>query len=67
MPPGALAAHHLLTRMLVTLRLVAPDAEPPPPAARAVIARALDVADWDQVVARFAVTRQEVELIWGAA
>ncbi len=67
MPPGALAAHDLLTRMLVTLRLLAPDAESPPPATRAVIARALGVADWDVVVARFAATRQEVEQIWGAA
>ncbi len=67
MPPGALAAHDLLTRMLVTLRLLAPDAEAPPPATRAVIARALGAPDWDAVVARFTATRQEVELIWGAA
>ena len=29
MPPGARRAHDVLTRLLVTLRLVAPDATPP--------------------------------------
>jgi glutamate-ammonia-ligase adenylyltransferase len=55
-----MGAHDLLTRMLVTLRLVAPDAKPPAPATQALIARALGLADWDAVVASFAATRQEV-------
>ena len=63
-PPGILAAHGFLSRLLVTLRLVAPDAQLPEPAARALVARALDLADWDTVVARFALTRQEVADFW---
>ena len=65
-PPAIAAAHDFLTRLLVTLRLVAPDAQPPAPATRALIARALDVADWDAVVASFAATRQEVADFWAS-
>jgi glutamate-ammonia-ligase adenylyltransferase len=63
--PSALrAAHDFLTRMLVTLRLVAPDAKPPAPATRDLIARAMYLPDWDAVVARFEATRQEVSRFW---
>jgi len=66
--PGLRAAHDLLTRMLVTLRLVAPDAAVPAAAAtRALIARALRCDDWDAVVASFAATRQEVAAAWTGA
>jgi glutamate-ammonia-ligase adenylyltransferase len=58
--PGLVEADALLTRLLVTLRLVAPDAAIPPPPTRALIARALGMEDWDTVVASFAATRQEV-------
>jgi glutamate-ammonia-ligase adenylyltransferase len=63
-PPGLSAAYDFLTRLLVTLRLVAPDAQPPAAATRALIARALGVEDWDAVVASFAATRQEVSDFW---
>ncbi len=63
-PCGAMTAHDLLTRLLVTMRLVAADSEGPSPATRAVIARALRLPDWDAVVAAFAATRQEVAEIW---
>jgi glutamate-ammonia-ligase adenylyltransferase len=66
-PPELIAAHDFLTRLLVTLRLVAPDAQPPAPATRDLIARALGVVDWDAVVASFAATRQEVSDFWAAA
>ncbi|MEO5865560.1 MAG: glutamine-synthetase adenylyltransferase, partial [Sphingomonas sp.] len=59
-PPSIGPAAHFLTRMLVTLRLVAPDSRPPAPATRALIAAALDCDDWDAVVARFEATRQDV-------
>jgi len=65
-PPRIAAAHEFLTRLLVTLRLVAPDAQPPAQATRTLIARALDLADWDAVVACFAATRQEVSDFWAA-
>ncbi len=58
------AAHDLLTRLLVTLRLVAPDAEIPDGATQALVARALGLADWPAVVATLATTRQEVERTW---
>lgn len=64
LPDGLLTAHDLLTRLLVTLRLVAPDAHEPPPATQALIARALRLPDWPAVLAAFAATRQEVEAAW---
>jgi glutamate-ammonia-ligase adenylyltransferase len=64
--PGIRAAHDLLSRLLVTLRLVAPDAQPPAPATRPLVARALGVADWDAVVASLDATRQEVRQAWAA-
>jgi glutamate-ammonia-ligase adenylyltransferase len=59
-PAGLRAAHDVLTRLLVTLRLVAPDAQPPAKATCTLIARALGLADWDTVIASFDATRQEV-------
>jgi glutamate-ammonia-ligase adenylyltransferase len=50
--------------MLVLLRLVAPDSEPPLEATRALIVRALEAGDWDALVARFDATRQEVAQVW---
>ncbi|UVO51643.1 bifunctional [glutamine synthetase] adenylyltransferase/[glutamine synthetase]-adenylyl-L-tyrosine phosphorylase [Sphingomonas sp. SUN019] len=65
LPPGMGAAHDLLTRLLVTLRLVAPDAqEPAADATRALIARALGLADWGAVLAGFASTRHDVAAAW---
>lgn len=58
-------AHDFLTRMLVTLRLVAPDAAPPADSTRALVARALDLPGWDAVVARLEASRQEVTAAWG--
>lgn len=65
--PEALApAHDLLTRLLVTLRLVAPDAAEPPAATRDLIARALRLEDWEAVLAALAATRRDVEAAWTA-
>jgi [glutamine synthetase] adenylyltransferase / [glutamine synthetase]-adenylyl-L-tyrosine phosphorylase len=66
LPASARTAHDLLTRLLVTLRLVAPDAAEPPEASRPLIARALGLADWPAVLAAFAATRQEVAAMWEA-
>ncbi|WP_445192064.1 bifunctional [glutamine synthetase] adenylyltransferase/[glutamine synthetase]-adenylyl-L-tyrosine phosphorylase [Sphingomonas sp. Tas61C01] len=65
-PVSLIAAHDFLTRLLVTLRLVAPDAAEPAPATRALIARALGTTDWDEVLATLATTRQEVARCWGS-
>ena len=64
-PASLREAHDLLTRLLVTARLVAPDAaEPPAAATRALIAQALRLADWDAVLASFAAVREEVARAW---
>jgi len=63
--PGALGeAYRFLTRILVLLRLVAPDSRPPSAATRALIVRVLGAGDWDTLVARFDATRQEVASCW---
>jgi len=64
LPAELPAAHDLLTRLLVTLRLVAPDAAEPPPATCALIARTLRLPNWPAVLAAFAATRQDVEAAW---
>jgi glutamate-ammonia-ligase adenylyltransferase len=64
LPGGLAAANDLLTRLLVVLRLVAPDATEPPAATRDLIARALRLDGWDAVLAALTATRQEVEAAW---
>jgi [glutamine synthetase] adenylyltransferase / [glutamine synthetase]-adenylyl-L-tyrosine phosphorylase len=44
-------AQDLLTRLLILLRLVAPDLEAPPPPAQQLIAQCLHYADWTQLIA----------------
>jgi glutamate-ammonia-ligase adenylyltransferase len=63
-PAAMKPAHDLLTRMIVTLRLVAPDAEMPAPATQALIARALGFESWSAAIASFDQTRQEVSDFW---
>jgi [glutamine synthetase] adenylyltransferase / [glutamine synthetase]-adenylyl-L-tyrosine phosphorylase len=63
--PGTLvAAHDFLTRLLVTLRLVAPDGDLPSEATRPLVARALDLPDWPSVLAGFDAHRQQVAAAW---
>lgn len=58
-------AHDLLTRLLVTLRLVAPDGGVPEAGAtRALVARAVGAADWEAVLARLDVARETVTAEW---
>ena len=66
LPVAMRSAHDFLSRLLVTMRLVAPDAQPPGAATQALIARALGVTDWAQVVASLERTRQEVRDCWAA-
>lgn len=61
------AAHDMLTRLIVTMRLVAPDAQEPPPPTKALIAQALDLPDWDAVTATLDATRERVCAAWMAA
>lgn len=64
LPPALGEAHDLLTRMLVTLRLVSPDTQLPPPAARAVLAANCRVADWDALIAALDKARAQVAEAW---
>jgi glutamate-ammonia-ligase adenylyltransferase len=58
-------AYDLLSRLLVTGRLVAPDAqEPAAPATRALIARAVLLPDWATVLATLATVRESVAASW---
>jgi glutamate-ammonia-ligase adenylyltransferase len=57
-------ALRLLTRMLVTLRLVSPNSAEPPPASRPLVARACGLADWDALLAAHGAARQRVAELW---
>lgn len=57
-------AHDLLTRLLVTLRLVAPDCIEPPPASGALIARACGCTSWAELLVRIATSRHHVQQCW---
>jgi len=57
-------AHDFLTRLLVTLRLVAPGLIAPNAARRTLIARACRVDDWDTLVAQYRAARQLVADWW---
>nr|WP_253201158.1 bifunctional [glutamine synthetase] adenylyltransferase/[glutamine synthetase]-adenylyl-L-tyrosine phosphorylase [Sphingomonas quercus] len=65
--PAALGpAHDLLTRLLVTLRLVSPDSTEPAPATHALLARACGMVDWAHLLAAYADARQSVSAAWAA-
>jgi glutamate-ammonia-ligase adenylyltransferase len=64
LPAGFADAHAVLARMLVCLRLVAPDALEPPPSARALVARACGFEDWDALLEGYAAARQSVREVW---
>ncbi|MBX3564239.1 MAG: bifunctional [glutamine synthetase] adenylyltransferase/[glutamine synthetase]-adenylyl-L-tyrosine phosphorylase [Sphingomonas sp.] len=66
MPPAMRPAHDFLSRLLVTMRLVAPDAQVPGLPTQALIARAVGLASWEEVVAELDRTRQEVRACWSA-
>jgi [glutamine synthetase] adenylyltransferase / [glutamine synthetase]-adenylyl-L-tyrosine phosphorylase len=60
------AAHDLLTRFIVTLRLIAPAMQPPGLATQAIVARACRVENWDDLLARVASARICVSAHWQA-
>jgi glutamate-ammonia-ligase adenylyltransferase len=63
-PPELLSAHDLLTRVLVTLRLVSPTMAAPAPATCAIIARACGADDWETLLAQLEAARQCVSAAW---
>lgn len=58
------AAHGMLGRFLIAARLLAPDAELPPAAARAVLAKACQCGDWDSLLAALGESRAAVARAW---
>ncbi len=62
--PGLAEAHRLLTRMLVTQRLVSPASTEPPPASRALVAQACGLPDWHSLVVALEQARGLVSREW---
>ncbi len=66
LPKDMRAAHDFLARLLVTMRLVAPDCAEPSPATQKLLAQAVGAESWSTVVASLDATRQEVRKCWAA-
>ena len=64
--PELVAPHDLLNRLLIVLRLVAPDLGLPAEASRPVVARACGAASWEALLAMLADARQSVSRAWAA-
>lgn len=64
LPAGFAGAQALLTRLLVMLRLVAPDCEMPSEPAQAVVAKALGFAGWAEVMAAVEAARGLIAAEW---
>jgi glutamate-ammonia-ligase adenylyltransferase len=66
LPDTLRPAYELLARLLVTLRLISPDAQDPSPVARDALVRACGVTDWPALLAALDAARQSVRQAWGA-
>jgi len=64
LPATLITAREALARLLVAARLIAPDGEMPPPAARGVLAKACLCSDWDAVLAGIVDARRAVASAW---
>jgi glutamate-ammonia-ligase adenylyltransferase len=64
--PAVARAQRALTRVLVAARLLAPDAQLPPPAAQAVLAAACCNGDWDALTTTVAKSRRTIAGAWQA-
>ena len=61
---GFANAAALLTRMLITLRLIAPGSEEPAEQSRAIVARACGSADWGTLLGEYAAARRLIGDEW---
>mgnify|MGYP000111982551 FL=1 len=66
LPAETAVAHDLLTRLLVTVRLVAPDCDERREATQALISRLLALPDWQAVMAAIEGARQLISEAWKA-
>jgi glutamate-ammonia-ligase adenylyltransferase len=64
LPEDVVEAHRLLTRMLVTLRLVSPASTEPPPASHELVARACRMESWNSLLAAHDAARQRIFEVW---
>ena len=63
-PHAMRVSHDLLARLLVVVRLMAPDGAFPPEASRAIVAHACGEADWDHLIAAIAAARAAIAATW---
>ncbi|MDP3906608.1 bifunctional [glutamine synthetase] adenylyltransferase/[glutamine synthetase]-adenylyl-L-tyrosine phosphorylase [Novosphingobium sp.] len=63
-PSSLRTAHGVLGRFLIAARLLAPDAQSPPLAARAVLATACGCDDWDALLIALTESRRVVAACW---
>jgi [glutamine synthetase] adenylyltransferase / [glutamine synthetase]-adenylyl-L-tyrosine phosphorylase len=64
LPPDFSEAQALLTRLLVLLRLVAPDSECPPEPAQALVAQALGFDDWSRLMVAVDAAKASIAAVW---
>ncbi len=64
--PDLIDDYRLLTRMLVTFRLVSPQSAEPPPPSQALVAQACGLADWDALLEAHGEARHRVSQSWSA-
>lgn len=64
LPEDFAKAHRLLGRLLIMVRLIAPDCMAPPQVARALIARSLGYTDWDALITAVENYRRVVMAEW---
>ena len=64
--PALRAAQDLLARLLVVVRLVAPDGRYPPEASRAIVAKSCGVADWPALLAAVLGARRTIAASWNS-
>ncbi|WP_206429079.1 bifunctional [glutamine synthetase] adenylyltransferase/[glutamine synthetase]-adenylyl-L-tyrosine phosphorylase [Sphingomonas sp. 2R-10] len=66
LPAPLRPAHDFLTRLIVAMRLVAPDGQVPSAATQPILAAALGSRDWPTALATLEATRQIVAAAWTA-
>jgi [glutamine synthetase] adenylyltransferase / [glutamine synthetase]-adenylyl-L-tyrosine phosphorylase len=64
LPPAFAGAQDLLARLLVMLRLVAPDSAVPPEPGQMLVASALGFADWAELMAAVEAAKAEISAVW---
>jgi [glutamine synthetase] adenylyltransferase / [glutamine synthetase]-adenylyl-L-tyrosine phosphorylase len=64
LPPAFAEAQDLLTRLLVMLRLVAPDSAVPSQPGQTLVASALGFADWAGLMAAVEAAKAEISAVW---